>query len=184
MTASSAASTRRRAIGAVTDRDRCPIPGRSNRPPASREPPRSSSAGAGSHAMTCSQSLFRKSGLKSATSDEKKSRCARFAVELVLRAGGSERPPNGSSMTIWGISTTLAHIVARRFLSSADAQQDRYGNRLPTPPHRHHCNVNPPPRGASRRYAHSAIPNPAAPVAALHDKALRGNRRLFSAPMT
>jgi len=73
---------------------------------------------------------------------------------------GKGASAKGVSTTIWGISTTLAHIVARRFSSSADALFLLYEIWRQSPPLR------------SRKAAHPAIAaftNPGIPAGALHD---------------
>ena len=90
-----------------------PSPEKVNRPPTSREPPRSRPAGAGADAFARTRTLFRKTAAKSANSSPGARRC--------YEKPGKGASAKGVSTTIWGISTTLAHIVARRFSSSADA---------------------------------------------------------------
>ena len=127
-------------------------PEKENRPPTSREPPRSRPAGAGADAFARTRYLFRKTAAKSANSSPGCRRCDEKPGE-----GASAK---GVSTTIWGISTTLAHIVARRF--------SFFGGRS-IPPIRDLAAISAIAIPQGRAPAIAAFTNPGTPVGALHD---------------
>jgi len=155
-TASSAMPMRRRTIRVPRKSGHAPdSPRRSNRPPASREPPRSGLRGRDRTQRRAFNPYFGNRGSSPPRLKENMFRLRGARSSSRMRAGRSERPPNGSSTTIggnrrpwrtsWqddfflrrtlnktdtGIDRRLRHVAAHRNLNRPDLGRERPIRRL------------------------------------------------------